>query len=232
MPISLIDNSFGEIMEENSYNLVDIFFNLSIYGQITILTLIIVSVITSYSFIRILIKIRFEKVRHKHFEDLFWSGTDMSEIYSDLIKKEWDPLGISEKIFIGVMKEFIKIKDLGKADITANLLDEKSSLIKVRFIDELYESAGSIFNYISYAILITLVYFLYLFYNLLFLGQSEHLTNFELFHSSLPSLIGFTICLLSVLTLSAVQYKLKALEFQVILQVDELSFLIKKHMMG
>ena len=218
-------------MDEMSHNIFNTLLNLSLYGQTTILMLIIAITLTSYSFLHILNSIRFEKIRQKYFEDLFWSGADLSEIYSDLREKEWKSIGISERIFIETIREFNKIKDLGKADSVASLIDQKVSLIKSRCIQELYSRANSIFSYTSGAILITLVYFLYLFFNLVFLGNAEHFANFMLFHSLLPSLMGFAICLISALKWSVVQYKLKDLEFQIILQADELSFLLKKHIM-
>jgi len=118
--------------------------NASVLAQGVLLLLLLASLMSWWTIFQKLFSIRHAMKRTDTFEDEFWSGTDLSNLYQRTTSGRQPVMGM-EKIFEAGFREFLKLKRQGRLDNSA-IMDGTRRAMKAAFQREMdYLESGLAF---------------------------------------------------------------------------------------
>ena len=100
---------------QGSLSFTELIFNASFLVQLVMLFLLILSLLSWTIIIQRTNQYKIAKAKANDFEDKFWSGIDLNNLYQDCIKRQDSLIGL-EVIYAAGFKEFVRLVNSGPAD--------------------------------------------------------------------------------------------------------------------
>lgn len=100
---------------QGTLSFTELIFNASFLVQLVMLFLLILSLLSWTIIIQRTNQYKIAKVKANDFEDKFWSGIDLNNLYQDCIKRQDSLIGL-EVIYAAGFKEFVRLVNSGPAD--------------------------------------------------------------------------------------------------------------------
>lgn len=102
-------------MQTKELSFIELVLNASFLVQLVMIFLIALSVISWTIIIQRSNQYKLSKQKADEFEDRFWSGTDLNNLYQDCVKRHDSLIGL-EVIYAAGFKEFVRLVNSGPAD--------------------------------------------------------------------------------------------------------------------
>lgn len=120
------------------HSFIQLILNASLVVQIVMLVLVVVSLISWTVIFKKRMMLNYARRDADDFEDEFWSGTELNQLYREVQKHEDDAYGL-EAIFLSGYQEFLRLKKQDQSDpeltIAGSMRAMRAALI--REVDEL-----------------------------------------------------------------------------------------------
>ncbi len=119
-------------------NLVDLIFHASLVVQLVLVLLLLISVASWTAIFKKRMALRYARGQADTFEDNFWSGVDLKELYTRIRRDDADAFGL-EAIFLAGFQEFLRLRRRGIMDavILAGSAQRAMRAALAREVDEL-----------------------------------------------------------------------------------------------
>lgn len=102
-------------MQSGQLSFSELIFNASFLVQVVMLFLLVLSVVSWTIIIQRSNQYKIGRRKADEFEDRFWSGIDLNNLYQDCIKRQQSLVGL-EVIYTSGFKEFVRLVNSGPAD--------------------------------------------------------------------------------------------------------------------
>ena len=102
-------------MQSGQLSFSELIFNASFLVQVVMLFLLILSIVSWTIIIQRSNQYKIGRRKADEFEDRFWSGIDLNNLYQDCIKRQQSLVGL-EVIYTSGFKEFVRLVNSGPAD--------------------------------------------------------------------------------------------------------------------
>lgn len=147
-------------MQEKNIHIAELVLNLSFFQQIMGVILIYLTLKITWQYIRAINYCKIENNKHDEFENKYWSGIDLMQLFKEV--NQGKTKGETEKMFVNIMIEYNKIREMGEwTDYSMQLMNQSQKIREKVYMKALDAEIDKLFKTILKYGVVTSVYIIH-----------------------------------------------------------------------